>query len=275
MEDLSKYDGPSRVITSFDKMDELHAKNQFKPTVHFKFGIDVLDNVTSGMKGGDLILIAGDEGEGKTTLLRTTINNVADQEKRCLFFSCEERPDEILRKFGDKVPYFLWPNEIEETTLTWMNERLQEAKQKYGDVHLIAIDHLLYVEDGYRSGSQEQDIWRHCRSLKRWAQIENLSVAIVHHTNRTESKEEPSQRSLYGSGGPGKESDTCIYVWRHDDANTATLKVTKCRETGAKNVKVYVEKRGPFLYSYTGFPKEKPIRQMHAEKLARRGMKDD
>lgn len=272
-EELKTYDGPGKVITSYDKMDEIHSKRQVQRTVHYNFGIVRLDEMCNGARGGELILVSGDEGEGKTTLARTFINNFASQSCQSLLFSCEERPDRLLGKFGEQVPWFLWPSEIESTSLNWMWERYKEAKVKYatkeGPVGCIVIDHLMYLEDGKETGNEKEDLWRYCRKLKKWALAENVVIILIHHTNRTEGKEEPSNRSSYGSGGPTKEADTVMFVWRMDNGtNEAVIKVTKCRETGAKG-KVLVEKTGPYLVQ------REEIHQMHSIKLDKRRSGDE
>ena len=78
-------------------------------------------------------------------------NNFSEQEARCLWFSYEERPDEFLAKFGETVPYFLLPAELDMSTLTWITERVKEAKLKYKTLHAVFIDNLHYLTDEIES----------------------------------------------------------------------------------------------------------------------------
>lgn len=268
-EALKTYSGPGRVVVSWDKADELYAEKKFVPTVSIKTKIPTLDEHIRDCRGGQLIILSGDEGEGKTLLARTLTNSFAEQEARCLWFSFEERPDEFLAKFGEVVPYFLLPYELEMSTITWLVERIRESKLKYGNLHAVLIDHLHYLSDEIETGNLSNDLGRICRKLKLIAVNENIVVVLIVHTNRSEAAEEPTIRSLRDSGMIGKEADTVLFIWRLDDSDDAVLKVAKCRATGAKNKRVNVTKIGPFL-------KERAMpeyHQIHGDKLENRRRK--
>lgn len=266
MSDLSTYDGPGRVITSIEKLDELHQQKAFVPTISLKSGIDGLDELIRDFRGGELVVVSGDEGEGKSSLCRTFTRNFEVQNGRCLWFSYEERPDEFLAKFGETVPYFLLPAELEMSAVSWVNDRIKEAKLKYKTLHAVFIDHLHYLTDEIESGTLSNDLGRICRKLKLMAVAENVIMVLICHTNRSESAEEPSIRSLRDSGMIGKEANTVLFIWRHDGYDTATVKVAKCRGTGVRNKKVNLEKKGPHFVEHI----KTEVRQFHSERLKER-----
>ncbi len=266
-EALKTYDGPGRVITSLEKFDELHAEKKFEPTIVCKTKIPGLDNHIRDCRGGQLVILSGDEGEGKSLLARTLTANFSLQEKRCLWFSYEERPDEFLSKFDDALPYFLLPSELEMSTLAWVTKRIAEAKAKYGTLHAVFIDHLHYLTNEVETGNLSNDLGKICRYLKLLAVNENLIIVLIVHTNRSESADEPTIRSLRDSGMIGKEADTVIFIWRLDGGDDAILKVAKCRATGVKNRKVNVTKIGPYLREQL---EHEPPQSMHADRLTAR-----
>jgi len=265
--DLANYNGPGRVITSWDKLDQLQAEKKFEPTITLKTKIPDLDEHIRDCRGGQLVILSGDEGEGKTLLARTLTNSFSEQDARSLWFSYEERHDEFLAKFGETVPFFLLPSELEMSTLTWITQRIKEAKAKYGTIHAVFLDHLHYLTDEVETGNLSNDLGRICRKLKLLAVNENIIIVLIVHTNRSESADEPTIRSLRDSGMIGKEADTVVFIWRLDGGDDAVLKIAKCRATGAKNKKVNVSKIGPFLREKTFEP---AVRQIHAEKLKER-----
>lgn len=264
-------DEPGRIITSWEKLDELQKESQFVPTIALRTLIPTLDEYTGGCRGGQLIVISGDEGEGKSTFARSITNNFSQQEGKCLWFSYEERPDEFMAKFGEVVPYFLLPAVLEMSTMNWVAGRLKEAQAKYGTIHAMFIDHLHYLSDEIVSGNLSNDLGRICRKLKLIAVNENIIIILICHTNRSESAEELTVRSIRDSGMVGKEANKIWFVWRNVD-DTSCVKVAKDRETGTKNKTLFLEKKGPFMYEYN-----KPLAHVgfHADRLKSKGRQSE
>ena len=274
-ETLKTYDGPGRIVTSWDKLDELHAAKKFVPSVSVRTKIPTLDEHIRDCRGGQLVILSGDEGEGKTLLARTFTNNFSEQDTKCLWFSYEERPDEFLAKFqqdNKPLPLFLLPSELEMSKISWLHERMKEARIKYKGLDVVFIDHLHYLTDEIESGNMSNDLGRICRKLKLIAVNENIVIVLIVHTNRSEASDEPSIRSLRDSGMIGKEADTVIFIWRLDGGDDAVLKIAKCRATGTKNKKVNVTKLGPYLVERE---QDNYGRPMHAEKLKARRQGND
>lgn len=79
-------------------IDELDATN---PDSVFSFGYDWLDNKMTGIFPGELVLIGGESGTGKTTFA-TNIMYKASQKHKCAIFALEDR----LNDYAIRALYF-------------------------------------------------------------------------------------------------------------------------------------------------------------------------
>jgi len=236
-----------------------------EPDTWMKTGIPSLDNLLCSQDdshpkpiyGGELIIISGDEKEGKTTFARSVTDALASEGKYPLWFSYEETTKQFVRKFGANVPLFYLPDELAGSTVDWIHSRIKAAQAllaKDGNkLHAVFIDHLHYLVDlEGKTNNITVEIGGVCRKLKRLAVAENLTMFLIVHTNRTEGQEEPTVRSLRDSGMIGKEADVVLFIWRLEEDNQAMVKLAVSRGSGAKNRKVRLIKVGPFLKEYFG-----------------------
>ena len=236
------------------------------PDTWMKTGIPSLDNLLSSrddshpkpIYGGEMIIISGDEKEGKTTFARSVTDSLAGAGKHALWFSYEETAKQFVRKFGANVPLFYLPDELAGSTVEWITDRVKSAKAHLAKdgakLQAVFIDHLHYLVDlEGKTNNITVEIGGVCRKLKRLAIAENIALFLIVHTNRTEGQEEPTVRSLRDSGMIGKEADTVLFVWRveiPDDG--AMVKIAVTRGSGVKNRSVKLIKQGPFLKEYFG-----------------------
>lgn len=200
--------------------------------------------------GGELVVLSGDEGEGKTLLSRSFTNSLESQDKHCLWFSYEETQFQFIKKFGERIPLFFLPDDLTGDSVDWIKSRYDDAVKFSGHIDAVFIDHLHYIADMSGKNNLASDIGATCRALKKFAVQKNIVIFLVVHTNRTDANDEPTNRSLRDSGMIGKEADTVLFIWRLDTENHAMLKGTKARGSGKKNFKVHLIKQGPFLKEF-------------------------
>jgi replicative DNA helicase len=71
-----------------------HAANRVWPT-----GFDVLDTyMTGGLRSGELVLLSGPQGLGKTTFALQILRNVAQAGRSAVYFSFEHDPQSVLQR---------------------------------------------------------------------------------------------------------------------------------------------------------------------------------
>jgi replicative DNA helicase len=252
------------IITSHDVLDWIHADSQ-KPEKEnwLRTGIRSLDDYLCShdeshpkpLYGGEMIIVSGDEKEGKTTLARSITDNMAAEDKRALWFSYEETAKQFVRKFGSRTPLFFMPDELAGSSVGWIADRIRKTKAVLAPsgerLHAVFIDHLHYLVDlEGKHNNITVEIGGVCRQLKRLALAEDVVLFLIVHTNRSEGQDEPTVRSLRDSGMIGKEADAVLFVWRYEEGdqdNLAMVKVAVARGSGVKNKKAKLIKDGPFL----------------------------
>ena len=90
-------------------------------------GITYLDNILDNVESGELIIVTGPTGEGKTSLLMTITRNMALKDIKSAWFSFELTPRQFFRKFDYNPPLFYLPKENVDNTIFWLEERILEA----------------------------------------------------------------------------------------------------------------------------------------------------
>lgn len=251
LESLSKYDGHDRVISSIEMADYIQGLKQDQQEVIIKSNIPSLDNLISGFWGGELIILSGDTGMGKTLFAQTITNGIARQDMACLWFTFEVRSEQFLKQFDWPIPIFFMPMELKAKSLKWIEERILEAKLKY-QVVAVFIDHLHFLIDIRKNSNVSLEIGAVLRDLKLMALNFNIALFLLAHTNRSKDEGEPDVNSLRDSAMIGCEADNVFFIWRRKGTdNQAVLKIAKNRRFGIMGKKINMQKQGKYLVEIT------------------------
>jgi len=236
---LAKYEGKDKVVSSFEKKKEIEEqKNKFF-YVHSK--IPSLDKSIDGFESGEMIIIAGATGQGKTTIAQYLTNEFAQQHFKSLWFSYEVTPYQFFNKFQE-LPLFYLPNILAGKTLNWLEDRIIEAKVKY-DIKVVFIDHLHYLLNLSYNNNITPEIDYIVRNLKLLCLKHNLILFLLCHLAKVRVDEELENSHLRNSAMIAGEADTVLMVRRdRERENTTWLKVTKSRRIGVMDKKI------PLLY---------------------------
>ncbi len=160
------------------RMNEIKTEEESrKPT-----GMEELDRVLGGgIVPGSLILVGGDPGIGKSTLLLQMCRLVADRGNRVLYVSGEESARQIkmraerIGKFSDEL--FLLP----ETCMGTILQAVEEVGPRVVIVDSIQTVFEETVDAAPGSVSQVKEI---TGRLLRLAKTENIAVFIVGHVTK-------------------------------------------------------------------------------------------
>ena len=243
-----------------DVLAERLAAYETKAEVGVKTGLYELDNLTSGLHKGELIIVAGRPSMGKSSLMRALCRRLAGKGTRCLIYSmemsAEEQADALVaaeakidtsilrnRTFGDSGwkaignAYKVLPNlhimlhDRADTSAEDIRAGARRLKMRYPDLGLIAVDYLQILR-AVKAESRAVAVGAMSRVLKITARELKLPVLAVSQLSRgVESRDDkrPSLSDLRESGAIEQDADLVMLLYREDyyKPDTAKKRVTE------------------------------------------------
>ncbi len=243
---LVNYEGEDRIVTSH----ELAAQLDVDTSIQQDTGIASLDRILGGVEAGEMVIVSGPTGEGKTTLLMSITASMAKREIPSLWFTLEVTPKSFIQKIKkacqDNLPLFYMPNRNIDNQLEWLEHRIIEAKTKH-DIKVVFIDHIHQIFSLHRvkSSSVSLEIGDMVGKIKQIAIDHHLTIFLIAHTrdNNERPDAEPRKEEIRDSGLISRLADSIILVWRiKNDDTLATTKRPKDLAEDDKQAKVRVVK---------------------------------
>ena len=164
---------------------------------HIFSSMPSVDKYTEGFLGGELIVIAGATGQGKSLLAQSFTESFSKKDILTLWFSYEMQPKYFFQRFPE-LPLFYLPSMLKDKSMEWIEERIIEAKVKYG-VQVVMVDHLHYLIDMARMNNASLEIGQVVRNLKLIAVRNNLIIFLLCHLTKTRLFEEVSLSDIRDS----------------------------------------------------------------------------
>ena len=206
-----------------DVIAELKEKLKDAPNTKAYSKIPLLDEMTDGFQAGQLVVMSGATGNGKSQFLQSLTRNFSEQNVPCLWFSYEMPVLELAQRFGDEVPSIAIPNKNVESSMDWLKIRILEGIAKFGS-RIIFIDHLHYLLDlkSLQGVNTSIAIGSMMRELKKFALETETTIFLVSHLAKTKIDENPTIADLRDSSFVAQEADIVMIIWRSkvDDSNS-------------------------------------------------------
>ena len=240
----SGYDTGNSIISykqaTLEMLDNIAKRMKSGENKGMMTGLHVFD-VRYGFQNGDLIVVAAETSQGKSTLAMTIARNMALQGIPVAYYSMEMQHDKLVTRLNARETMIgsvrLWRGVVTEKEFSDMYDRVAgvlemplyfEDKSKTSfnaicssirrmvakkGIKIAFIDYLQILANS--SGeNREQCIGDMARSLKNLAQEQNICIVALSQVSRDKETHEPSLRRLRGSGQIEEAADMAILIYR-------------------------------------------------------------
>lgn len=250
------YKESDRVVSSIEFAEIVRTRP--RPKVVLKSGMVSLDEGLDNIIPGEVTVISGPTGMGKTLLCDTLIRHMRSQSHFSVFFSFEVTPETIALAHDKPETVIFLPLEHKGRDIYWIFHRILESKAKFS-CEAVFIDHLHYLIDMGTDHNMSLEIGKVMRQLKTMALEAEMAIFIVCHVKKLGMEREPCMDDIRDSSFVGQEADNVLMVWRRWDLDMAgkkldsrlqglaTVKVEKARRKGTMGLKIPIKKNGHIL----------------------------
>lgn len=211
-------------------------------------GFHRLDELTNGLHGGQMIIIAARPGVGKSTIALDFMRSASiTHGKASVIFSLEMSKIEIMMRLlsaeteidlsklrsGNMEPGD-WNKLVERTeqireaplfiddspnlTMMEIRAKARQLKQKH-DLELIVLDYLQLMSSGKRVESRQQEVSEFSRQLKLLAKELDVPLIAISQLNRgpeARTDKKPQVADLRESGSLEQDADMVMLLYRPD-----------------------------------------------------------
>ena len=232
------------VVAALEKLELIRASGG--SVIGVPSGLLDLDDITSGFQEGDLIIIAGRPGMGKTALALSMIRNaaleadvgvgmfsleMANHQLAMRLLCAEARIDSHFVRTG-KLPAKLWKNlglsagDLEKApiylddspalTVLELRAKARRLKAEH-NIGMIVVDYLQLMQGPRGVENRQQEISVISRSLKALAKELSIPVVALSQLSRAveqRADRKPQLSDLRESGAIEQDADVVIFLYR-------------------------------------------------------------
>ena len=138
---------PSKVQDIEDVISDTLLSIKNKSTKLITTGYDNMDKWSGGLTRGEITIIGGRPGHGKTTVMINMLAKALEQGQRAMFFSRELPNSELMKKIicleSGKLSYgMVRKNIFSDDSLKIVNETIDNIREKYSKENFLMFDNL-------------------------------------------------------------------------------------------------------------------------------------
>lgn len=224
-------------------------------------GYQSIDDLTFGLKGGDLTVLAGQASHGKTLIGNNIAYRMAKAGIPVLFVTLEMTKAKVTSRFMkiaqddgvDPATLPIYYQSVDWLKASDMYRLINRAVEEAG-VQVVIIDHLHFMADR-DANDMRREIGSITKRMKQVAVELKLPIVLLAQVKRLQdSKAKPQNNDLKETGYIEQDADIILMVWRDIspdslDTNAVEIYCTKNRDNGftADRIKEFYQ-RGATLY---------------------------
>jgi len=268
-----------------ERIDQLYSSDSQLTGV--STGFDNLDEMTSGLQKGDLVIVAARPSMGKTTFAMNLVENALASDVSALVFSMEMPSESITMRmisslaridqtrvrtgklenddwmrFGATVSILnekkIFIDDTPALSPTEVRARARRvARDLGGSLGLIMVDYLQLMRVPGLESNRVNEISEISRSLKALAKEMNCPVIALSQLNRgleQRPNKRPVMSDLRESGAIEQDADIIMFIYRDEVYNPES------QEKGVAEIIIGKQRNGPigmaklaFMGKYTRF----------------------
>jgi len=209
-------------------------------------GYSHLDQITNGLHGGDLIILAGRPGMGKTLLAMNIAEHVAlNEQKTVAVFSLEMKKNKLLerslasigsieseqiktgkltrenfQKLFSIIPLYqkskLFIDDRSFLRVADMRATCRRIQHEHG-LSLVVIDYIgLMSAEGENETLRVTNISRGLKLLARDLNVPIIAISQLNRSVEQRNNKRPCMSDLRQSGAIEQDADLIFFIYRHD-----------------------------------------------------------
>lgn len=229
-------------------MAELEMLNDGGIATGIPTGFKDLDDLTNGLRGGQMIIVAARPGVGKSTIALDFMRSASIKNNMAsVIFSLEMSKSEIVMRLlsaeteirladmrGGKMDETAWEKMVQKLdkvaqaplfiddsanlTMMEIRSKARKLKQKH-DLKMIVVDYLQLMSSGKRVESRQQEVSEFSRQLKLLAKELDVPLIAISQLNRgpeSRTDKRPQLADLRESGSLEQDADIVMLLYRPD-----------------------------------------------------------
>ncbi len=208
-------------------------------------GFPNLDEITSGLQSGEMVIVAARPSMGKTALALNIAENIAMRDVPVGLFSLEMSRQQLVQRLlssrasvsghsirrnmlsdrdmaaiiqaaDDLMKRPLYIDDTPSLSITQLRAKARRLKQSH-DIGVVIVDYLQLMTSGKRAESRQQEVSEISRGVKALARELNIPVLCLSQLNRAAEQREghrPRMSDLRESGSIEQDADVVAMLHR-------------------------------------------------------------